>query len=88
MADGCSAPAGSAHAGTLDPLATGLLILGVERGTKLLGHLALKDKTYLATIRLGVTTSTDDAQGETLQARPAGRPDRAGDAGRGCRADR
>jgi tRNA pseudouridine55 synthase len=51
------------HAGTLDPMASGLLILGVERGTKLLGHLALSDKTYLATIRLGVSTTTEDAQG-------------------------
>jgi tRNA pseudouridine55 synthase len=54
------------HAGTLDPLASGLLVLGVERGTKLLGHLALKDKTYLATIRLGQVTTTDDAQGEVV----------------------
>jgi tRNA pseudouridine55 synthase len=52
------------HAGTLDPLATGVLVLGVERATKLLGHLALDTKTYLATIRLGVETSTDDAEGE------------------------
>lgn len=54
------------HAGTLDPMASGLLILGVERGTKLLGHLALQDKTYLATIRLGESTSTEDAEGETI----------------------
>ena len=54
------------HAGTLDPLASGLLILGVERATKLLGHLALKDKSYLATIRLGVATSTEDAQGDVV----------------------
>ena len=54
------------HAGTLDPMATGLLVLGVERGTKLLGHLALTSKTYLATIRLGVSTSTEDAQGEVI----------------------
>jgi tRNA pseudouridine55 synthase len=52
------------HAGTLDPLASGLLVLGVERGTRLLGHLALRDKTYLATVRLGVATSTEDSQGE------------------------
>jgi len=56
------------HAGTLDPMATGLLVLGVERGTRLLGQLALTDKTYLATIRLGVATTTDDAQGETVSA--------------------
>ncbi|MGI8799036.1 MAG: tRNA pseudouridine(55) synthase TruB [Pseudonocardia sp.] len=54
------------HAGTLDPMATGVLVLGVERGTKLLGHLALTSKAYLATIRLGVTTSTDDADGEIV----------------------
>src|SRR6476469_9231665 len=47
------------HAGTLDPMATGLLVLAVDRSTKLLGHLALTDKTYLATIRLGQQTVTD-----------------------------
>lgn len=52
------------HAGTLDPMATGLLVVAVERSTKLLGHLALTDKTYLATIRLGQSTTTDDAEGE------------------------
>ena len=52
------------HAGTLDPMATGLMILGVERGTKLLGHLTGMDKTYEATIALGVATNTDDAEGE------------------------
>ena len=54
------------HAGTLDPMATGVLIVGVERATRLLGHLMLTDKTYDATIRLGVTTHTDDAEGEVL----------------------
>jgi len=54
------------HAGTLDPMASGLLVIAVGRATKLLGHLALTDKTYTATIRLGQTTDTDDAQGETL----------------------
>lgn len=54
------------HAGTLDPMATGVLVLGLERGTKLLGHLALDTKAYLATIRLGAATSTDDAEGETV----------------------
>jgi len=58
------------HAGTLDPMATGLLILGVERATRLLGHLALHDKEYVATIRLGSTTVTDDAEGETLAEAP------------------
>jgi tRNA pseudouridine55 synthase len=52
------------HAGTLDPMATGVLVLGVERATKLLGHLALDRKTYLATIVLGAATTTDDAEGE------------------------
>jgi len=54
------------HAGTLDPMATGLLVVAVERSTKLLGHLALTDKTYLATIRLGARTTTDDAEGEIV----------------------
>lgn len=53
------------HAGTLDPMATGVLILGVGRATRLLGHLSLHDKDYSATIRLGRTTITDDAEGET-----------------------
>ena len=56
------------HAGTLDPMATGVLIVGVGRATRLLGHLALHDKRYLATIRLGESTSTDDAEG-TVTAR-------------------
>ncbi|WP_243741464.1 tRNA pseudouridine(55) synthase TruB [Actinomycetospora succinea] len=54
------------HAGTLDPMATGVLVLGIERATKLLGHLALDTKSYLATVRLGLATSTDDAEGEAL----------------------
>ncbi len=54
------------HAGTLDPMATGVLVLGVNRATRLLGHLMLTEKSYDATIRLGVATSTDDAEGETL----------------------
>lgn len=52
------------HAGTLDPMATGVMILGVGRATRLLGHLALNDKRYLATVRLGERSSTDDAEGE------------------------
>ncbi|MBB6118625.1 tRNA pseudouridine(55) synthase TruB [Nocardiopsis algeriensis] len=52
------------HAGTLDPMATGVLVLGLEKGTKLLGHLTLTEKSYDATIRLGLTTNTDDAEGE------------------------
>ena len=58
------------HAGTLDPMATGLLVLAVDRSTKLLGHLALTDKTYLATIRLGQQTDTDDADGVVVATRP------------------
>ncbi|GAA5115462.1 tRNA pseudouridine(55) synthase TruB [Haloechinothrix salitolerans] len=54
------------HAGTLDPMATGVLVIGVERATKLLGHLALDRKSYLATIGLGASTTTDDAEGEAL----------------------
>ena len=55
------------HAGTLDPMATGVLVLGVGRATRLLGHLSLTDKAYDATIRLGATTVTDDAQGEVVE---------------------
>jgi tRNA pseudouridine55 synthase len=54
------------HAGTLDPMATGVLVCGVGRGTKLLGHLALTTKEYTATIRLGATTTTDDAEGDVV----------------------
>lgn len=54
------------HAGTLDPMATGVLVLGVERATKLLGHLALTEKEYLGTVRLGQNTLTDDAEGEII----------------------
>ena len=52
------------HAGTLDPMATGLLVMGINSGTKLMQFLSGLDKTYTATIRLGVATSTDDAEGE------------------------
>ncbi len=55
------------HAGTLDPMATGVLVVGIERATKILGLLTVTDKAYSATIRLGQTTSTDDAEGEVLQ---------------------
>ena len=54
------------HAGTLDPMATGVLVLGVNRATRLLGHLMLTEKAYDATIRLGVSTTTDDAEGEVV----------------------
>jgi tRNA pseudouridine55 synthase len=59
------------HAGTLDPMATGVLVLGIGRATRLLGHLSLTDKEYDATIRLGVTTLTDDAEGDVLEQRDA-----------------
>ena len=54
------------HAGTLDPMATGVLVLGVDRATRLLGHLMLTEKAYDATVRLGVATTTDDAEGEVV----------------------
>ncbi|MEV8595482.1 tRNA pseudouridine(55) synthase TruB [Streptomyces sp. NPDC052012] len=59
------------HAGTLDPMATGVLVLGVEKATKLLGHLALTEKEYLGTIRLGQNTITDDAEGEVTSSTDA-----------------
>jgi tRNA pseudouridine55 synthase len=55
------------HAGTLDPMATGVLVVGIERATKILGLLTATDKSYIATMRLGQTTSTEDAEGELLQ---------------------
>ncbi|MGW5351698.1 tRNA pseudouridine(55) synthase TruB [Streptomyces sp. NPDC004031] len=58
------------HAGTLDPMATGVLIVGVEKATRLLGHLALTEKEYRATIRLGRNTVTDDAEGEVTDSAP------------------
>lgn len=54
------------HAGTLDPMATGVLVIGVERATKILGLLTATAKSYAATIRLGQSTSTDDADGELV----------------------
>jgi tRNA pseudouridine55 synthase len=63
------------HAGTLDPMATGVLVLGVERATRLLGHLMLTEKSYDATVRLGMSTTTDDAEGELVAASPADRLD-------------
>lgn len=59
------------HAGTLDPMATGVLLVGVGRATKLLGYLSGHDKTYRATIRLGSSTVTDDAGGDVIAAAPA-----------------
>lgn len=54
------------HAGTLDPMATGLLVIGIEGATRLLTYVVGADKTYLATIRLGADTTTDDAEGEIV----------------------
>ena len=54
------------HAGTLDPMATGVLVVGIHRATRLLGYLAETDKEYVATMRLGVVTNTDDADGEVI----------------------
>jgi tRNA pseudouridine55 synthase len=56
------------HAGTLDPMATGVLLVGVNRATRLLGHLMLTRKAYTATVRLGLGTVTDDAEGEITTA--------------------
>jgi tRNA pseudouridine55 synthase len=61
------------HAGTLDPMATGVLVVGVEKATRLLGYLSLTEKEYVTTIRLGQSTTTDDAEGE-----PAGGASAAG----------
>ncbi|MGN6205714.1 tRNA pseudouridine(55) synthase TruB [Humibacter sp.] len=61
------------HAGTLDPMATGVLVLGLGPSTRLLTYVVGSDKEYLATIRLGVSTTTDDAEGETLGWAPAER---------------
>lgn len=60
------------HAGTLDPMATGVLVVGVEKATRLLGHLTRTDKEYQATIRLGQATDTGDAEGTVTAGRPAG----------------
>ena len=59
------------HAGTLDPMATGVLVIGVQKATRLLGYLTLTEKEYAATIRLGQSTSTDDAEGEITGGAPA-----------------
>jgi tRNA pseudouridine55 synthase len=56
------------HAGTLDPMATGVLLVGVNRATRLLGHLMLTRKSYTGTIRLGLGTVTDDAEGDVTAA--------------------
>ena len=59
------------HAGTLDPLATGVLVLGIEKATRLLHHLVLADKAYSATIRLGEATTTDDSDGAVVRSASA-----------------
>jgi tRNA pseudouridine55 synthase len=63
------------HAGTLDPMATGVLLIGVNRATRLLGHLTLTEKAYDATVRLGAATTTDDAEGQVLATAPVGHLD-------------
>lgn len=60
------------HAGTLDPMATGVLVIGTGRATKILGLLTAAPKSYAATVRLGQSTSTEDAEGELLRSVPAG----------------
>src|SRR5450830_1294927 len=65
------------HAGTLDPMATGVLVLGIDRATRLLTYLVGADKDYMATVRLGVATTTDDAEGEILAVVDAGGVNRA-----------
>jgi tRNA pseudouridine55 synthase len=65
------------HAGTLDPMATGVLVLGINRATRLLGYLTHADKEYVATIRLGQSTVTDDAEGEVTSTTSAAHVDEA-----------
>ncbi|MDN5683495.1 tRNA pseudouridine(55) synthase TruB [Corynebacterium glyciniphilum] len=59
------------HSGTLDPMATGVLVVGVERGTKFLAHVVTHDKRYDATVRFGSATVTDDIEGDTISTAPA-----------------
>lgn len=59
------------HAGTLDPMATGVLVLGINKATRLLTYIVGTSKTYTATIRLGESTVTDDAEGEVISTHPA-----------------
>src|SRR6476469_3664869 len=54
------------HGGTLDPMATGVLVVGVDRATRLLTYVSGSDKRYAATIRLGQSTVTDDAEGDVI----------------------
>jgi tRNA pseudouridine55 synthase len=73
------------HGGTLDPMATGVLVLGVGRATRLLTYVIGSDKSYDATIRLGQSTVTDDAEGEIVASAPVGAV--TGDAIRAALAD-
>ena len=59
------------HAGTLDPMATGVLVVGINKATRLLTYIVGTSKTYTATIRLGESTVTDDAEGEVTATRSA-----------------
>ncbi len=65
------------HAGTLDPMATGVLVVGVNRATRLMHHLLLTDKAYTATMRFGLSTTTDDADGDPVEQLSAGHLDQA-----------
>ncbi|MGW0501969.1 tRNA pseudouridine(55) synthase TruB [Micromonospora sp. NPDC003241] len=60
------------HGGTLDPMATGVLVIGVNRATRLLTYVIGADKSYTATVRLGQSTVTDDAEGDVIATTPAG----------------
>ena len=62
------------HAGTLDPMATGTLVIAFGHATRLLNAIVAHDKTYEATIRLGLRTTTDDAEGEVLLTSISGKP--------------
>src|SRR5215470_17961426 len=65
------------HGGTLDPMATGVLVIGVGRATRLLTYVVGTDKVYRGTIRLGQSTVTDDAEGEVVATTPADAVDEA-----------
>ncbi|MCA9580315.1 MAG: tRNA pseudouridine(55) synthase TruB [Myxococcales bacterium] len=58
------------HAGTLDPMATGVLVLGINQGTKLLQYLSADDKEYEGELRLGIATHSEDADGEVIEKAP------------------
>ncbi len=66
------------HAGTLDPLASGILVIATGKSTKLLGRLVDKDKEYIAKVKLGEYSSTDDTEGEKTRVKNAPRPKRSG----------